>query len=44
MSDMTDGAELGRPEAPTYEAISVIANADGIAILPAEWDDDEDGL
>lgn len=38
-----------RSETPAYEAISVIAykskmNADGVLVLPAEWDDDEDGL
>ena len=35
-----------RPEAPSYETLAVGAykarlNADGIAVLPSEWDDDE---
>lgn len=35
-----------RPEPPSYEALSARAykaplNADGVAVLPAEWDDDE---
>lgn len=35
-----------RPEGPSYEALSAVAfraplNADGVAVLPAEWDDDE---
>ncbi len=34
-----------RPEAPSYDAIAARAykaplNADGVAVLPAEWDDD----
>lgn len=35
-----------RPEAPSYDAIAAIAykpemNAEGVAVLPAEWNDDE---
>lgn len=36
-----------RPEAPSYDAIAALAykaslNADGIAVLPAEWDDGDE--
>ncbi len=36
-----------RPEVPSYDAIATRAykaplNADGIAVLPAEWDDDNE--
>ncbi len=35
-----------RPEAPSYDAIAAIAykpemNAEGVAVLPEEWNDDE---
>ncbi len=35
-----------RPDAPTYDAIAAVAykpelNAEGVAVLPAEWDDGE---
>lgn len=35
-----------RPEVPAYDAIAAIAyepelNAEGVVVLPAEWDDDE---
>lgn len=35
-----------RPEAPSYDQLAARAykaplNADGVAVLPAEWDDDE---
>lgn len=35
-----------RPEPPSYEAIAAIAykpelNAEGVVVLPAEWDDDD---
>ena len=35
-----------RPEVPSYEVLAAMAhkaelNADGVAVLPAEWDDDE---
>ena len=36
-----------RPEAPSYDAIAAVAyktplNADGVAVLPAEWDDGDE--
>lgn len=36
-----------RPEAPSYDAIAAIAykaplNAEGVAVLPAEWDDSDE--
>lgn len=35
-----------RPEAPAYDALAAVAykpklNAEGVVVLPAEWDDDE---
>ena len=36
-----------RPEAPGYDALAAVAykpalNADGVAVLPAEWDDGDE--
>ena len=36
-----------RPEAPSYDAIASVAyraplNAEGVAVLPAEWDDGDE--
>ena len=52
-TSLTNSLDLGgppfdlRPEAPSYDAIASVAyraplNAEGVAVLPAEWDDGDE--